>query len=370
VQYVEVGIKIEAEPTIYADGEVAIRMSLEVSNAGKPNADAAKTGTIAYTIGTRSVNTVLRLKDGQTEVLGGLIQDEDINGIAGVPGLVDVPILGRLFGKQSDTKNKKEIIMSITPRIIRNNRQIDSDLLEMWSGTENNMRFGARQLGSPKPQATASGSGQPTVGVAPAATATPAPAVNSATRPVVAPAPSAPPTPAAAPAAAKAAAKAVTLAQKQATSPVIAPTASKPLPLRPLTLVVPKSVTVGETINVMLSYPALNAATNLETTLNFDADRLRLVNVTDADSTKNATEGIRFTGEADGNSGARIELAAGRGETLPANGGPLANLQFEVLQTTGPTQLTVDRAAYVSVENGSQALPIFSPIEIDVKPKP
>jgi general secretion pathway protein D len=385
VQYVEVGIKIEAEPTIYADGEVAIRMSLEVSNAGKPNADAAKTGTIAYTIGTRSVNTVLRLKDGQTEVLGGLIQDEDINGIAGVPGLVDVPILGRLFGKQSDTKNKKEIIMSITPHIIRNNRQVDSDLLEMWSGTENNMRFGARQLGSPKLQATASASGQPTVGVvaAPAATAITAPAANPAARPVIAPAqtPATPPTPAPAatgvtlpaaraPVPAPAATKAAALTQKQATSPVIAPTASKPLPLRPLTLVVPQNVTVGETIGVMMSYPALNAATNLETTINFDADRLRLVNVTDADSTKNATEGIRFTSEADGNSSVRIELAAGRGETLPVNGGPLANLQFEVLQTTGPTQLTVDRAAYVNVENGSQALPVVAPIEMDVKPKP
>jgi general secretion pathway protein D len=367
VQYVEDGIKVEVEPTIYADGEVAIRLNLDVSIATRSVNDAAS-GTVAYSIGTKNISTVLRLKDGQTEIIGGLIQNEGNSDIKGLPGLVDLPVFGRLFGIQNDTKNKKEIIMSITPRIIRNNRQIDSDLLEMWSGTENNMRFGARQLGSPKLQATASGSGPSTVGVAPAtaATATPAPAVNSAPHPVVAPAPSAPPTPAAAPAATKA----VALTQKQATSPVIAPTASKPLPLRPLTLVVPKSVTVGETINVMLSYPALNAATNLETTLNFDAERLRLVNVTDADSTKNATEGIRFTGEADGNSGARIELAAGRGETLPANGGPLANLQFEVLQTTGPTQLTVDRAAYVSVESGSQALPIVAPIEIDVKPKP
>jgi general secretion pathway protein D len=147
VQYVEVGIKIEAEPTIYADGEVAIRLALEVSSAGAPNADAAKNGTIAYTIGTRSVNTVLRLKDGQTEVIGGLIQDEDTSNATRVPGLGDIPILGRLFGKQTDVKNKKEIIMSITPRIVRNNRQVDSDLLEIWSGTENNMRFGARQMG-------------------------------------------------------------------------------------------------------------------------------------------------------------------------------------------------------------------------------
>jgi general secretion pathway protein D len=373
VQYVEVGIKIEAEPTIYADGEVAIRMSLEVSNAGKPNADAAKTGTIAYTIGTRSVNTVLRLKDGQTEILGGLIQDEDINGIAGVPGLVDVPILGRLFGKQSDTKNKKEIIMSITPHIIRNNRQVDSDLLEIWSGTENNMRFGARQLGNPKLQATAGSTTQPTTGAAPNATPAPlaTPAVRAASSPVPAPA-AAPATGATAPVPkvtvpATVSTKSAAQAQKQ---PAASATTPKAAQLRPLTLVVPQSVTVGETIGLTVSFPPLNSATNLETTINFDADRLRLVNVTDADSTKNAAEGIRFTGEADGNSSVRIELAAGRGETLPVNGGPLANLQFEVLPATGPTQLIVDKASFISVEGGSQALPAVTPVEVDVKPKP
>ncbi|RFO98109.1 hypothetical protein DIC66_05150 [Rhodoferax lacus] len=187
VQYVEVGIKIEAEPTIYADGEVAIRMALEVSSAGAPNADAAKTGTIAYTIGTRSVNTVLRLKDGQTEVIGGLIQDEDTSAATRVPGLGDIPILGRLFGKQTDVKNKKEIIMSITPRIIRNNRQVDSDLLEMWSGTENNMRFGNRQASSSSASSASSAAAAPAV-AAPAAA--PAPTGSRLARPAVpAPAP-------------------------------------------------------------------------------------------------------------------------------------------------------------------------------------
>jgi general secretion pathway protein D len=147
VQYVEVGIKIEVEPTIYADGEVAIRLVLEVSSNSGQNSDAAKSGTIAYTISTRSVNTVLRLKDGQTEIIGGLIQDQDRMAATRIPGAGDIPILGRLFGVQTDTKNKKEIIMSITPRIVRSNKQVDSDLLEMWSGTENNMRFGGRQLG-------------------------------------------------------------------------------------------------------------------------------------------------------------------------------------------------------------------------------
>lgn len=186
VQYVEVGIKIEAEPTIYADGEVGIRLALEVSSAGAPNADAAKTGTIAYTIGTRSVNTVLRLKDGQTEVIGGLIQDEDTSNATRVPGLGDIPILGRLFGKQTDVKNKKEIIMSITPRIVRNNRQVDSDLLEIWSGTETNMRFGNRQS-SPAPAAAVPpvAAAAPAIAPAPA----PAPAARAVRAPIALPAP-------------------------------------------------------------------------------------------------------------------------------------------------------------------------------------
>jgi general secretion pathway protein D len=375
VQYVEVGIKIETEPTIYADGEVAIRMSLEVSNAGPANALAAAQGTIAYPIGTRSLTTVLRLKDGQTEIIGGLIQDEDKHDIAGLPGLVDLPLMGRLFGKQTDTKNKKEIIMSITPRIIRNNRQVDSDLLEMWSGTENNMRFGARQLGSPKLQATVGAANQQ-------------PAVGSVSVP--APAFAAPTTPAPGSAAAVAVAPAIVAtapgprtglpppviprpmaqSQKQSATQAAAAIAPKAAPLKSLTVAVPQSAQVGETIGVLVSYPPLALATNLETSISFDSDRLRLLNVADPESTENAARGIQFTGEADGTSGVRIELAAGRGETLPANGGPLARLQFEVLSPTGPTQLNVDKAAYISVDNGSQPLSSVAPIEMDVKPKP
>jgi general secretion pathway protein D len=379
VQYVEVGIKIETEPTIYADGEVAIRLSLEVSSAGAPNADAAKTGTIAYTIGTRSVNTVLRLKDGQTEILGGLIQDEDQHDIAGLPGLIDVPILGRLFGKQTDTKKKKEIIMSITPHIIRNNRQVDSDLLEMWSGTENNMRFGARQLGSPKLQAAAGAASQPaaTAASAPvtAPSANPVPAATPPSRPVAASAQVSTSATVATPTTsllvpAVGATKPIAQAQKQPVAQATAAATTRAAALRPLTIVAPQSTQVGETISVTVSFPPLTGATNLETTISFDADRLRLLNVTDADSTKNAAEGIRFTGEADGNSAVRIELASGRGETLPANGGPLARLEFEVLQPTGLTKLNVESAVFISVESGSQPLPVVAPIELDVKPKP
>jgi general secretion pathway protein D len=400
VQYVEDGIKVEVEPTIYADGEVAIRLNLDVSKATRSVNDAAS-GTVAYTISTKNISTVLRLKDGQTEIVGGLIQNDGTSDIKGLPGLIDLPVFGRLFGLQNDTKNKKEIIMSITPRIVRNNRQVDSDLLEMWSGTENNMRFGARQLGSPKLQANtgtinpAAPSATPVAAPSPVATPAPstpaAPLAAPAVRPAAAASSaattaSAPqvaaaaalgapavgalaPAPRAAGSAATTATRSAALTPKPVVTPAAATPAPKPAALKPLTVLPPPSAKVGETIAVKVSFPPLTAATQLEATLSFDAERLRLLNVTDADSTKNASEGIRFTGEADGSSAVRIELTAGRGETLPANGGPFANLQFEVLQVTGPTQLNVDSAVFISIENGSQPLPAAAPIEMDVQPK-
>ncbi len=348
VQYVEVGIKIEAEPTIYADGEVAIRLSLEVSSAGAPNSDAAKTGTIAYTIGTRSMNTVLRLKDGQTEVIGGLIQDKDGMDATRVPGLGDIPLLGRLFGMQTDVKNKKEIIMSITPRIVRNNRQVDSDLLEMWSGTENNMRFGTRQVGNAKLLPAASGTAAGSVSVAAGgAVAAPAPATATAT----AAAGSARPLPRA-------------VAPKAAAAPaaVAAP--------RPMTLSAPSSAKAGDKIAVTLAFPPLAAATLLETSLSYDSSRLKLIAVTEADSARNNAAGMRFTGDGDSAGAVRLELAAGRGETLPATGGALAQVQFEVLEAAGPTQLSLGAANVQSADSGTVALPEAAALELDVNAAP
>ena len=375
VQYVEVGIKIEAEPTVYADGEVAIRLTLEVSSASAPNADAAKTGTIAYTIGTRSVTTVLRLKDGQTEVIGGLIQDADTSDATRVPGLGDIPILGRLFGKQTDVKNKKEIIMSITPRIVRNNRQVDSDLLEMWSGTENNMRFGTRQVGNAKLQAAPTATAAPaTPAKAGAAPALPAPAAPSTGSVSVAPS-GASAAPAPAPAAAGAALPTARVAPRGAPAAAVAAAAvAKPAAaaaaLRPMTLSAPATAKPGDKIAVSLAFPPVAAATLLETSLSYDSSRLKLIAVNESDSARNNAASIRFTGDGDSPGSVRLELAAGRGETLPAAGGALAQLQFEVLSAAGPTQLSLATVNVQSADSASVALPDTAAVELDVKAAP
>lgn len=154
VQYVEVGIKMEAQPTIYPNGSVAIDLTLEVSSAGEPNAEAQKFGTIAYPIGTRTVSTILELKDGESEVIGGLIQDQDRKSVSKIPGFGDIPILGRLFGAQKDTWNKREIVFAITPHIIRNNTISDADLIELWAGTDATIGNPMNSSQPPRPAST------------------------------------------------------------------------------------------------------------------------------------------------------------------------------------------------------------------------
>ena len=135
VQYLDVGLKFEVEPTIYRGDEVAMKVSLEVSNIVKevPN---PQSGTLAYQIGTRTVSTVLRLRDGETQVLGGLITEDDRETSSKIPGLGSLPILGRLFSSQRDATNKTEIVLSITPHIIRHGVQPDTSANQFWYGTE------------------------------------------------------------------------------------------------------------------------------------------------------------------------------------------------------------------------------------------
>jgi general secretion pathway protein D len=138
VQYLDVGLKLEVEPNIHPDGDVAIKINLEVSSLVKEVTTAS--GTLAYQIGTRNASTLLRLKDGETQVLAGLINDQDREAAQKVPGLGDLPILGRLFSSARNTKDKTEIILSITPHIVRNAPQPDAQTAEFWSGTDASLR--------------------------------------------------------------------------------------------------------------------------------------------------------------------------------------------------------------------------------------
>lgn len=174
VNYLDVGIKLEVEPNIYLEDDVSIKVKLEVSSLGQKN--VTKSGSEVYRVGTRNVTTTLRLHDGETQILAGLINDEDRKTISGIPGLGDIPAIGRLFSTKNDSKDKTEIVLLITPHVVRNLTRPEASSLEFSAGTESDIGGGPLTL-------------RPAEGLAPA----PGVRLGTGTRPT--PAPGEPATP-------------------------------------------------------------------------------------------------------------------------------------------------------------------------------
>ena len=118
VSYLDVGLKLEIEPQVQLDNDVTMKVALEVSSITREV--TGPQGSIAYQVGTRQASTTLRLRDGETQILAGLINDKDVRNSAGLPILHELPVAGRLFGNRTDSVDKTEIVLLVTPRIVRN----------------------------------------------------------------------------------------------------------------------------------------------------------------------------------------------------------------------------------------------------------
>ncbi len=137
--YQNVGITVQIEPRVHHNKEVTLKVQVEISQLGPPVETSS--GQNQPTIGTRQIQTVIRLRDGETNMLAGLIARENIDSHSGVPGLSDIPGLKRVFGKTTQSKRETDIIMTLTPRIIRVPDIVEEDLAMLWVGTEENMRL-------------------------------------------------------------------------------------------------------------------------------------------------------------------------------------------------------------------------------------
>ena len=135
VSYLDVGLRLEVEPLIHLEDEVAIKVALEVSNIAR-EVRGTNSNTLTYQIGTRNAATNLRLRDGETQILAGLINDEDRRTANRVPGLGDLPVLGRLFSHTRETVGRTEVVLLITPRVVRQLARPDARSIEFAAGTE------------------------------------------------------------------------------------------------------------------------------------------------------------------------------------------------------------------------------------------
>ncbi len=111
--YRTVGVNIEITPRLHHDDDISLRLKLEVSSLSGVGFNNLPT------FGTRYVETTIRLRDGETNMLAGLIRDEERTTLNGIPGLSDIPIVGRLFGHTRKETKQSDIVLMLTPRIIR-----------------------------------------------------------------------------------------------------------------------------------------------------------------------------------------------------------------------------------------------------------
>jgi general secretion pathway protein D len=137
-QYQDVGIKVAMEPRVHHNREVTLKLTVEVSNQG---ASVKFAGQEQPTFATRTIESTIRLKDGETNFLAGLIQSNKIKSATKTPILGDLPFIGRLFTNEHNEETRTDLVLTMTPHIIRIPDITEEDLAPMWVGTGNNLTF-------------------------------------------------------------------------------------------------------------------------------------------------------------------------------------------------------------------------------------
>ncbi|WP_347467214.1 secretin N-terminal domain-containing protein [Burkholderia stagnalis] len=146
VSYQDVGLMLKVEPRISLNEEVSVKVNMEVSSI--LSKETTKTGLVAYSLGTRNAETLMTAKNGETQILAGLVKRNETDSIAGLPGASGLPVIGRLFGSNGRSNERSEIVLLITPHIERNLDLPTSAVTTFLSGTESRVTTEALTLES------------------------------------------------------------------------------------------------------------------------------------------------------------------------------------------------------------------------------
>jgi hypothetical protein len=129
-RYRNVGVEIKITPFIHQNNEVTLKTKLTI------NFISSGATSSFPTFGKREIENKIRLKEGETNLIGGLIRDDIRGSVSGVPFFDKIPLLGRLFGSSEKTISQTDLIFSITPKIIRKTPISAADIETIWSGSE------------------------------------------------------------------------------------------------------------------------------------------------------------------------------------------------------------------------------------------
>ena len=155
--YENIGVNIDITPYTHHNGDVSLDLAIEVSSiSGTGFGDLP-------TFGNRSITTTIRLRDGETNILAGLIRDDERVVLEGIPGLSDLPVIGRLFARNQRETQETDIIVTLTPRIIRVLELDETDLRAFRVERDTGVGF---DIAAPLPAPAAPGAIQPNAGQA------------------------------------------------------------------------------------------------------------------------------------------------------------------------------------------------------------
>jgi general secretion pathway protein D len=138
-QYKDVGVNIDMTPRVTLDGDIILDLTLDDSALG---ADKAVAGVTVPSFVQRTVTTRLRLRDGESNMLAGLLQETSSNNIRGFPGAIHLPFFKQLLSSNNNSSEQTEIVMLLTPHIVRTQELTESDLRPIYIGSQQNLGVG------------------------------------------------------------------------------------------------------------------------------------------------------------------------------------------------------------------------------------
>ena len=366
--YRPVGVILEMTPRVTFEDEIILDLMVENSTLG---ANIEVAGTSLPTFGSRRVVTRLRLRDGETNLLAGLLREQERRALRGFPGLLRIPIIRDLFSNTDEQISQTDIVMLLTPHIVRTHGLTQEDLNPIHIGTQQNIG-----LSGPPPLIAAPPLEPATAGPGPAAELPtvplgtqpmPTPPPGTAPRPGM-PTPVVPVAPADAPAPAAQPPPAAGPPPEAAPLPPVADSPIEGLPDRPRVLVTPPGTEFrigGGPYTVPISVTGVSQLTTVSLSMNYDPNTLRVRSVQEGSFMRQGGLGVTFTQSVDPVVG-RVDLTLARTSdpSGAAGSGLLAAVLFEA-QAAGVSPLTVSGVG--TSPTGEIVSLAFSPVTVSVR---
>ena len=370
VQYVDVGVKVNAEPNIQLNNEISIKLSLEVSSIiTKETVGGVGSATSVVTIGTRNLDTVLSLKDGETSVIGGLIQRSASNDKSKTFLLSDLPVIGPFFTNTNSSKDKTELMLAITPRLVRGIPVPLPGLSSFVSGKEDHPSL-VRPLSSfdqepefEDAQTTKAGEKKTP---APLPTGK-KPAASTPVQPSAAPSTGVTPAPVAVPPVTQApapeqkqsdlAATAVPSLSESTAAPKPAPAAIQRSLLQ---IAAPSTVPVGQQFSIDVKINDVKDLANAPFVLTYDPVFVDFVSISEGPFMKGDGKPTTFSGKSDAATGTvNITLLRPTGNSGVTGGGTLATVLFKA-KNKGPSSFAFKNSLFTSSTGAALSILPFS----------